>query len=397
MNQPRFHSDPDTLRGAARAKAWLIEQVLPFWGEQGVDPRGGFHERLTATGVPDTQVPKRLRVQARQVFVYAHATRMGWYDGRQAAERAADFILSSGRPDPGRPAYACLLTPEGQIADPTIDTYDQVFVVFAFVSLYQATGDAEALRHAHEALGYLEEVLGDPVHGGFREAAPDRAPRRQNPHMHAFETFLTLFEATGDGSHLHRAEAIFTLFRERFFDAKIGALREYFDDDWSPLDGPSGQVCEPGHEMEWVWLLHRYRSATGRDIEPYAEALFKHAERFGQDRVSGFLLDQITIDGKALRASRRLWPQTEFIKALCERSLAGCAASMAHVDTLFDRSFEAYLGRPVQGAWIDSYGADGVVTGPHAPASTLYHLVGAISEADRALLGASASTADSQP
>lgn len=384
MTEPRLKSQTSPLAGAARAKRWLVRDALPLWATAGVDPRGGFHERLAADGRADLTAPKRLRVQARQVFVYAFASRMGWFDGVALAERGAEFILDRARLEPGRPAYACLLTPDGGIADATVDTYDQVFVVFALASLFAATGDRTVLDEATAALAYLEDRLSDPVHGGFREAEPDREPRRQNPHMHAFETFLTLFEITGNRDHLKRADKIFTLFQERFFNHREGALQEHFESDWTVRAGVEGLVCEPGHEMEWCWLLHRYTEVSGVDTAAYSEALFRHADTYGRNRATGFLADQITVDGGALRSGSRLWPQTEHIKALCARSLTGCKRAGDQVDSVFDALFEKFLDTPVRGAWIDRRSADGAITDATAPASTFYHLIGAIAEADRA-------------
>ena len=63
--------------------------ALPFWGSAGVDwDRGGFHERLDLAGRPIIDVPKRLMVQGRQLYVYCHAGLLGWYPpGRARARR----------------------------------------------------------------------------------------------------------------------------------------------------------------------------------------------------------------------------------------------------------------------------------------------------------------------
>ena len=59
---------------------WIRTDALPFWGSAGVDwERGGFHERLGLDGRPIEQVPKRVMVQGRQLYVYCHAGLLGWY------------------------------------------------------------------------------------------------------------------------------------------------------------------------------------------------------------------------------------------------------------------------------------------------------------------------------
>ena len=44
-----------------------------------------------------------------------------------------------------------------------------------------------------------------------------------------------------------------------------------------------------------------------------------------------------------------------------------------------------YLAGPFPGGWIDQFDASGASLVDHVPASTFYHLFGAIAEADRVL------------
>ena len=61
---------------------WARNDALPLWWRVGADHRnGGFFDSMTLDGAPTT-VPKRARVQARQVYVYATAGKMGWFEGR---------------------------------------------------------------------------------------------------------------------------------------------------------------------------------------------------------------------------------------------------------------------------------------------------------------------------
>jgi mannose-1-phosphate guanylyltransferase/mannose-6-phosphate isomerase len=56
---------------------WLRVNALPLWWSLGADhARGGFHEALTLDGRP-CDWPRRMRVQARQVYAYAQAGMMG--------------------------------------------------------------------------------------------------------------------------------------------------------------------------------------------------------------------------------------------------------------------------------------------------------------------------------
>jgi mannose/cellobiose epimerase-like protein (N-acyl-D-glucosamine 2-epimerase family) len=60
------------------AREWLFDAALPLWWEVGADRiNGGYFDRLDQQARP-LSLQKRLRVQARQAFVYAEAGRLGW-------------------------------------------------------------------------------------------------------------------------------------------------------------------------------------------------------------------------------------------------------------------------------------------------------------------------------
>ena len=68
-------------------KTLMIEHSLPLWSGAGWDPvAGGFVERLDIEGRADRAAPRRVRVQARQIYCFAKAAQMGWYpEGREIA------------------------------------------------------------------------------------------------------------------------------------------------------------------------------------------------------------------------------------------------------------------------------------------------------------------------
>jgi mannose-6-phosphate isomerase len=86
-----------------------------------------------------------------------------------------------------------------------------------------------------------------------------------------------------------------------------------------------------------------------------------------------------------LDADARFWPQTERLKAaVLAAGLTGEARywSMAHAAAL---SFLPYLATPVAGLWFDVQRPNGAIGGGAAPASTFYHVVGAIAALSTAL------------
>jgi mannose-6-phosphate isomerase len=376
--------DADARDIVAALRRWAIEEALPLWADAGVDAeRGGFHERLGLDGRPDRACVRRLMVQARQVYVFSRAAVLGWHpDAAAIAQRGFAFMLDAYRGRDGAAGFVHSLAADGAVAEPARDAYAHAFVLLALAWLSRATGEPRARDIVDETLAFLDADLADAA-GGFREGVPARLPRRQNPHMHLFEAMLALHATVGHPQALTRARAILALLEDKFLDAETGTLREYFDARWRPLAGADGDHIEPGHHAEWAWLLHRHRALTGEPVGPLAERLFAVAARFA-DR-DGLLIDAADRFGAVRHASRRVWPQTEFVKACLARHEAGDPEAAKAARRVLRAIARDYLSGPVRGAWYDRLDAEGRPDAAFVPASSFYHLFDAIGEADRVL------------
>ncbi len=364
-----------------RFQRWMREACLPLWAGQGIDPAsGGHYERLTPEGLPDREVSIRVRVQARQAFAFAFAHCKGWLEeGDVLSLRLLRFIEEQARHTTAADGYTHLMDADFQVIDARQDLYDHAFMFLAFAWIYRATGRKSVLDRAQALLAYFDKTFG-AVTGGWYEGNYDVDCRRQNPHMHLFEAFMALYEASGDSHWLARASEMFSLFQSRFFDRGSGALLEFFTDDWVVLGNDKGRIIEPGHMVEWVWLLRWYSALSGRNVDLYADALYERAYAIGFDARSGLMYDETYIDGAPRAGTKRCWPMTEVIKANIAQARAGrdeCEQRAADaIHTLFDY----FLDVPVKGAYLDQRGADNEVVSAVAPASTLYHLVVACAE-----------------
>lgn len=369
---------PQLQQALTPVLAWTKNAALPFWGSVGVDPRGGFHERLDLEGRPILAEPKRLMVQGRQLYVFSSAALLGWYpDGRQLADRCIDYILRAYYKADGKPGWVYSVGPDGAVASATRDAYAHAFVLFGLAWYHRLTRDPQVLAVVDATLAFLDEALLSDK-GGYRDAvpAPD-AIRRQNPHMHLFEAYLALHDATGRAVYLDRAAALFDLFAAKFFQPAGGTLCEYLTEELRPLPDQQGRIVEPGHHYEWIWLLRQFQHLSGRDVGTYAAALYAFADRYGWDR-DGFIVDELDISGAILAGSRRVWPLTEGVKANIVEGECGRDGVDERAVRCLVGLQEAFLARPIAGAWTDRIGAGGEPAAAFIPASTLYHLFGAV-------------------
>jgi len=362
---------------------WLRTTAIPFWSEAAWDSdRGGFVEQTDAEGRPDLDAPRRLRVQARQIHVMAEAAALGIAETAPAAFRGLDYLLEHGRAAGGRPGYPHILHGDGSVCDARRDCYDHAFVLIALASLFKISRDAQIAALIDEVVQFLDIVLVSPG-GGYLEGAPHTGPRRQNPHMHLFEAFIGLYEATGNPDYATRAAALLDFVTSRFVHGRDRLLLEVLDDDLNILPGLRGLSLEPGHMAEWVWLLGRYARLTGADVQSLQRAMMMGAVRFALP--SGFLPDEVSFDGSILRASRRTWPQTELLKAELAMVEAGAGT---HISVrAAERRLMEYVRSPYPAGWIDRFDPAGIAIPGPTPASTLYHLFWAITECRRVLGG----------
>src|SRR5437016_6314114 len=84
-------------------KARMIGHSLPLWFREGWDPStGGFVERLDIEGKADRSAPRRVRVQARQIYCFAKAAQLGWYPpGLEIAIMGLDYLLAKAKSPDG--------------------------------------------------------------------------------------------------------------------------------------------------------------------------------------------------------------------------------------------------------------------------------------------------------
>ena len=360
----------------------IVDHSLPLWSREGRDSAaGGFIERLDIEGRADRFAPRRVRVQARQIYCFAKAAQLGWYpQGREIATKGLEYLLAKAKSPDGRPGFVHLLDPTGAVVNSSRDTYDHAFVLLAFATVYQLSGDAQVGDEIKSLVGFLDTDLRSP-HGGFLEGIPTTLPRRQNPHMHLFEAMIATFDATGDPIYQNRAGDLFALFIANLYDPRRQVLGEYFEEDWSRIEPAS---VEPGHQAEWVWLLKGFERITGCPTARYRAQLLASAMRY-RDEVTGCLFDEGDADGKIRKFTRRLWPQTEIAKAFIAQAEAGERGAADEALKALNRLYQHYLRHPVLGGWYDQFDHDSRSLVDFIPASSFYHIFCAVAEAERVL------------
>ena len=361
---------------------WLVEAAYPLWSDRGIDARnGGFVETLDQRGVATAQ-PRRARVHPRQVYAFAQAPCFGWRgDVTGVVSRGIHYFTDHYQRGDG--LFRELADADGAPLSERALLYDQAFALLGYAAAAttldaRAEFEARALQLRHAMVARL-----GAADGSYYSAEQSAGERESNPHMHLLEAYLAWAEIGHDAGWAAGVRSIADLALSRFIREDNGAIGESYLASWQPAPGGAGRIIEPGHQFEWAWLLLRCERWHSVAVREAALRLISIGEEFGVHNsvAIGALNDDLTVKD----ANARFWPQTERLKAaLLAAALTGEARywSMAEAAAM---SWIPYLDTAVPGLWLDLRLPSGEVVDSPAPASTFYHLVGAIMALNQAL------------
>lgn len=365
---------PESLIKDAQDWLWTIFSV---WSANGWDQiNGGFVEQLNFDGSPDALATRRVRVQARQVFSFAKAIKLGWPDTEKAKtliEAGLGYIDTRLRAPGG--GFVHTMHANGRPIDQRRDLYDHAFIVLAGAAAFEAINSDLGLKLADDALSFINDTLKDEVNGGWFESSERETPRRANPHMHLLESLLEYSSVTGSSTGVNLAKEIVTLFEVNFFDPSSDVLHEYFSENWSVVRTDKVATFEPGHHYEWASLLHKFSEATGHDTLSWRRRLIRRADKSGINRETGVPFNLASVEAPAANTNSRLWHSLERFRAYL---LHPGLVSQAQTEQVFYGLQSAFSVNHTVGVWTDEIDMAGSRQSAAVPASILYHIVSAL-------------------
>ena len=369
---------PDFTKRFARQ---FLEGTLPLFCSHGWDGQhGGLVERLTPNLLPDPTDFCRSMVHGRQLYVYSI---WGERVGQEAFVANADLVfeqLVSLFYDKQQGGWIEKVDLTGAPLSTAKILYSHAFVLFGLTAYRYCLDRTDADAYLNHTREYLAESFNRDR--GLYFDALDRAGTDisadidQNPLMHLLEATLFLSEVSGDSDALQLAGDIVERVAIAFL--KDGIIVEHLTHDLS-IHPDTGHIVEPGHQLEWAWLLNWYGRLVKDDAYlPICHALIDNGVAMGWDAEFGGVFDQADrVSGAVIRSTKRLWPIEEMIKAAAvfpDKFAQKNLPLEKLVNFLCDHNLH------IDGRWSERLHQDLSVADPSMPASSCYHTSLALTE-----------------
>jgi mannose/cellobiose epimerase-like protein (N-acyl-D-glucosamine 2-epimerase family) len=356
-----------------RSTNWLRDKVFPLWLRNGVDlSTGVFVENLDFEGRPMKSILRAL-VQARQIYSFAEGVRMGILDrdvGQHLIHLSALSFIKNYQADTGGIIHGVYA--DGRVANSDCELYTQAFGIFAMAQAFEFSRAREFKEAAVKILSYLDNYRKHPE-GGYTELKSGKTFYQSNPHMHLFEGFLAWRSIDQDPDWKERCDEIAFLCRKSFIQKGTDLLAEHFDPDWKPQLQNVKFIFEPGHHYEWSWLFCQYDPMLRSHPQSVARRLYEKANQFGLSKDGKLVVDEVWSSGEVCKKSSRFWPQSERVKA------AVILGDGTGADQALESLLLFFLDEE-RGLWKDTRLEDGTYADIPVKASSLYHIINAISE-----------------
>lgn len=371
-------TDMDQRMLAARVRAELTSNVLPFWAGVAVDhERGGIHGRVADDLTVDDTAPRTAVVCARVLWAFAASARVLDDPSHLATAAAAHDYLVAHFLDPEHGGVFWSVDADGAVVDDRKQVYAQAFAVYALAEYARATGGDAPLRLAADLVELIETHGADPVHGGYLEArARDwgaigdmrlspkdlNAPKSMNTLLHVMEAYTTYVDVTGDEVVRQRLADLVAVILDRVVDAGAGCFRLFFDLDWTPLS----DTVSFGHDIEGAWLLVAAATAVGDPAlraraERAALAMADAVYRGGRDAAGAVLYEyEPARDGRPAHTDTdsHWWAQAEGAVGFLDAYRLSGDQRFADVSAACWRFIEDHHVDRVHGDWFKVLDAD---------------------------------------
>ena len=356
-------------------KQCLTDNILPFWMEKTIDPKGGFYGIVLDDGKPIEGYGKGAILNARILWTFSKAYRhMGLEEYRRIADRAADYYIQHFI-DKEYGGVFWSVDDKGEMKDATKQTYACAFGIYGLSEHFRATGEQKSLDaalalyqtiesrvHDKAKKGYIETFMRDYSKSNMKGVdGQENATKTMNTHIHLLEAYTTLYQVWQDKRLRENLIELIDILSTKLYSSSRNHLILFCDDDWNPI----GESDSYGHDIETSWLMCEAANTIGDpEIKTRAHTQAVKMARTALEEglnAEGAMRYEKTKDGYSKKMS--WWPQ-------CETIIGAINAWQLTGDKMFfeaaQKTWEyvkAHFIDTEHGGWYKGLTEDGTPTG----------------------------------
>lgn len=355
---------------AERYKADLVENILPFWMQHGLDPEhGGVYTAVDRDGtLMDSN--KSVWFQGRFAFVcsfaYNHIERNPvWLE---AAKHTIDFIERYCTDSDGHMFFE--VTADGIPVRKRRYVFSEGFAAIAMSEYAIASGDRSYGQKALELFKRILHMASTPgfLEPKFREGFVGKG---HSLTMILINTASRIREAVGSDPVLTaQIDRSIAEIRNDFMHPEFRAVLETVGPNGEFLDSMAGRVINPGHCIETSWFLLEEARFRGWDsqLTEMALTILDWSWEWGWDNEYGGIINFRDCKGfppqDYSQDMKFWWPQTEAIIATLYAYLATRDEKYLWMHRMINEYTYGHFPDAQYGEWYGYLHRDGTVAQP---------------------------------
>lgn len=355
------------LETAAKYRSELVDNVLPFWIENGMDNvNGGIYTALDRTGeLMDSDKSVWFQGRAAWVFAYCYNNIEKDEAYLKAARSCVEFIERHCFDTDGRMFYQ--LTATGVPVRKRRYLFSETFAAIAFAEYSLASGEHKYAEKALQLFEKIIERLNTPgmLEPKFREGFQAKG---HSICMILIDTAHCISRAVQSPLLQAQIDRSIAELERDFMHPELKALLETVAPDGSFIDSTVGRTINPGHSLETGWFLleearhHGWNEATKR----LGLTIIDWSWEWGWDKKHGGILYFRDCKNRPQQEywhdMKFWWPQNEAVLASLYGYMASGDPKYIEMHKLADSYQFAHLKDTEYPEWFGYLHYDGTVS-----------------------------------
>jgi len=299
-------------------KQELVDRILPFWLEHGIDRvNGGVYTCVDREGkLMDSTKSGWFQGRCGYVFAYAYNNIEKDPAYLEASKSCVDFICNHCvDPKDGHMYFS--LTAEGNPIRKRRYVFTDCFAAIAMAEYAKASGDMDFAKKAVDIYHHILYMLNTP---GFLEPKSFEAGRGHSITMILVNVALVLKQVSDDPVLDDQIKKSIYEIEHYFMHPEFGCILESVTPEGGLVDTCEGRIINPGHGIETAWFLMNASEVLG---DPHYKDLgltiFDWQYKWGWDEEFGGIINFRDCKGYPCQDYAQdmkfWWPQCETVIA----------------------------------------------------------------------------------